>query len=224
MGESARKRKRVETVSDAALFLGISRQRLQEIRRTPAPWWRAELETDEGWDVVGIAVAQSAWHHQAEVDRLKAETPTTEFDVRMQAAELLEAEEAARVKQLDRRKRERLEELAARELVRVEVVRSLLREALGELRRLLDDLPWLFSRQVDPAFAEECYTLEVGKAERVSDLAPLQRAVMKVVEGYQRWLDRIPTEVFEELAAAEETPAAVDVEQATEVSSVRDLF
>jgi len=221
MSESGRKRKRVETVTDAALYLGISRQRLQEIRRTPAPWWQDEMATDAGFDVVGIALAQAAWHHQEQLKKLEAETPRTEFDERMQAAALLEAEEAARVKQLDRQKRERLEQQAAGELVRVEVVRSLLREALGELRRGLDDLPWVFSRQVSPEFADQCYTVEIGKAQAVSDLAPLQRAVMKVVEQYQRYLDRIPAEVFEESQVDLDPPAD---SQGTEAADVRGLF
>ena len=225
MSETGRKRKRVETISDASKFLGISRQRLQEIRRTPAPWWSDELGTDAGFDVVGIAIAQAEWHHQEQLKKLEAEKPRSEFDERMQAAALLEAEEAARVKQLDRQKRERLEQQAAGDLVRVEVVRSLLREALGELRRVLDDLPWVFSQQVDPELAAQCFTVEVSQAAAVSDLAPLQRAVMKVVEQYQRYLDRVPAEVFEEsLAEMAVEEAAEPVQQETEAGDVRGLF
>jgi len=226
MSETGRKRKRVETVSDAALYLGISRQRLQEMRRAPAPWWSGEMVTDAGFDVVGIAIAQAEWHHSEQLKKLEAEKPQSEFDERMQAAALLEAEEAARVKQLDRQKRERLEQQAAGELVRVEVVRSLLREALGELRRVLDDLPWVFSQQVDPKFAEQCFSVEVSQAQAVSDLAPLQRAVMKVVEQYQRYLERVPAEVFEEsmaeLAAVKES--VEPSQQEVEAVNVRSLF
>jgi hypothetical protein len=186
----------VKTQGDAAAFLGISPQRLQEMRRLPSPWWQPELSNDEGWDVVGIAVAQCQYHE----DRIDDNSGL----LRKQEAELQKVEEEAQIKRLDRQKRERVEAEAAGLLVRVEVVQSLLSEANGELRRLLDDVPFVMSQQVPPEVLPLVYVDE-STVDEISKLSLLQRVLLKVTEGYQRWLDRVPEEVFdgvEEEAAA----------------------
>jgi len=187
-GVSNRDRKRVKTQADAAALLGISPQRLQEMRRIRSPWWKDELCNEDGWDVVGIAVAQCLWHEDKNDDDGIA--------VRRQSAELQKLEEEAANKRLDRVKKERAEAIAEGSLVRSEVVRSLLSEALGELRRLIDDVPFVMSQQVPPEFLPLIF-VDDSEVKEVSKLAPLQRVLLKVTESYQRWLERVPEEVFE---------------------------
>ena len=186
-GVSTRDRKRVKQQAEAAGLLGISPQRLQEMRRL-APWWKPDLSNEQGWDVVGIAVAQCMFHEDKADDE--------GFALRRQSAELAKVEEEAAIKRLDRQKRERVEAEAEGSLVRVEVVQSLLSEALGELRRLIDDVPFVMSQQVPAEVLPFVYVDETTIKE-VSKLSPLQRSLLKVTESYQRWLDRVPEEVFE---------------------------
>ena len=185
-GVSTRDRKRVKTQVDASALLGISPQRLQEMRRL-APWWKPELSNDLGWDVVGIAVAQCQYHED-KVDDGSAL-------LRRQDAELKKVEEEAAIKRLDRQRKERVEAEAAGQLVRVEVVKSLLAESLGELSRLVDDVPYVMSQQVPPEVLPFVYVDE-SLVKELSKLAPLQRVMIKVRETFQRWLDRVPEEVF----------------------------
>jgi hypothetical protein len=189
-GVSSRDRKRVKTQADAAALLGISPQRLQEMRRpqTQTPWWTQDLCNEDGWDVVGIAVAQCMWHDNKADD--------SDFVNRKQAAELQKIEEEAANKKLDRQKKERAEAIAEGSLVNVDTVQSLLSEALGELRRLIDDVPYVMSTQVPAEVLPYVYVDET-QVKEVSKLSPLQRVLLKVTEGYQRWLDRVPEEVFE---------------------------
>jgi hypothetical protein len=156
--------------------------------RRLAPWWKPELCDDLGWDVVGIAVAQCQYH--------EAKADDGESRRRMEAAELQRAEEEAAIKRLDRQKRERVEQESAGQLVRVDVVQSLLCEANGELRRLIDDVPYTMSTQVPPEVVPWVYVNDALVVE-VSKLSLLQRVLLKVTESYQRWLDRVPEEVFE---------------------------
>lgn len=186
-GVSSRDRDRVKTQAAAAGLLGISPQRLQEMRRL-APWWKEELCNDGGWDVVGIAVAQCQYHE----DRVDDGSAI----LRRQEAELQKVEEEAQIKRLDRVRKERVEAEAAKLLVRVEVVQSLISEALGELRRLIDDVPFVMSQQVPPDVLPYVWVDDSGVNE-VSKLAPLQRVLLKVTENFQRWLDRVPEEVFD---------------------------
>ena len=190
-GGSDRDRKRVQTQGDAAGLLGISPQRLQDMRKV-APWWRPELKNDEGWDVVGIALAQWEYHQEPTGDDLGSE-----LQKRTAAAKISELEETAQIKALERQKRERIEAQEAGQLVRVDVVQSLLAEALGELRRQLDDVPYNFAQQCPPEFQSLVWVEELFAQQELSKLAPLQRIMLKVVEDYQRWLDRVPEEVFE---------------------------
>ena len=192
--QSTRDRKRVKTQSDASDLLGLSPQRLQDMRKH-APWWREELKNEDGWDVVGIALAQYGYHQES-VDTAAAEQ---ELVRRKQIAATTEAEQIAEIKILERVKRERIEAQEEGSLIRVETVRSLLAEALGMLRRSMDDVPYVFSQQVPPEFQALVFTIDEAFAKSVAELAPLQRIVMKVCEDYQRWLDRIPDEVFEGL-------------------------
>jgi hypothetical protein len=115
---------------------------------------------------------------------------------RIRDAELLKAEEEAAIRSLDRQRKQREEAESERSLVRVDVVSSLLAEALGELRRLIDDVPFVVSRQVPAEVLPYVYVDETHVKE-LSRLSPLQRALLKVTEGYQRWLDRIPEDVFQ---------------------------
>jgi hypothetical protein len=177
----------VKQQAEAAALLGISPQRLQEMRRL-APWWKPDLSNEQGWDVVGIAVAQCMFHDDKGDDE--------GFAQRRQSAELAKVEEEAAIKRLDRQKRERVEAEAEGSLVRVEVVQSLLSEALGELRRLIDDVPFVMSQQV-PAEVLPFVFVDETTIKEVSKLSPLQRSLLKVTESYQRWLDRVPEEVFE---------------------------
>lgn len=186
-GVSTRDRRRVKTQGDAAAFLGISPQRLQEMRRI-APWWAAVFSNEDGWDIVGIAVAQCQYHEDRVVDNAGS--------VRKQEAELQKLEEEAQIKRLDRQKRERVEAETAGLLVRVEVVQSLLSEALGELRRLIDDVPFSMSQQVPPEVLPFVFVDETTVQE-ISRLSVLQRLLLRVTESYQRWLDRVPEEVFD---------------------------
>lgn len=195
-GVSSRDRKRVKTQADAAALLGIAPQRLQEMRRLPSPWWREELCNEQGWDVVGIAIAQVEFHaEKVEDDGGRAK--------RIADAEVVRAEEEARIKALDRAKKERVEAEAEGSLVNVDVVRTLLSEALGELRRLIDDVPFAMSRQV-PAEVLPYVYVDEEEVKEVSKLSPLQRQMLKVTETYERWLERIPEDVF---ALEEEQPA-----------------
>jgi hypothetical protein len=116
--------------------------------------------------------------------------------LRRQDAELKKVEEEATIKRLDRQKRERVEAEAAGQLVRVEVVKSLLAESLGELSRLVDDVPYVMSQQVPPEVLPFVYVDE-SLVKELSKLAPLQRVMIKVRETFQRWLDRVPEEVFD---------------------------
>jgi hypothetical protein len=120
----------------------------------------------------------------------------SDFVNRKQAAELQKIEEEAANKKLDRQKKERAEAIAEGSLVNVDTVQSLLSEALGELRRLIDDVPYVMSTQVPAEVLPYVYVNET-QVKEVSKLSPLQRVLLKVTEGYQRWLDRVPEEVFE---------------------------
>jgi hypothetical protein len=72
----------------------------------------------------------------------------------------------------------------------------LLAESLGELSRLVDDVPYVMSQQVPPEVLPFVYVDE-SLVKELSKLAPLQRVMIKVRETFQRWLDRVPEEVFD---------------------------
>ena len=172
--EILRARGRVKTQNEAAGLLGISPQRLQDMRRN-APWWRDELG-DGGWDVVGIALAQAEFHHRP-ADDLDEQIAT-----RKKLAVIEELEETAKVRRLEREKRERVEAQAARELVQVQVVQALLSEALSELRSAIEDLPHVFFAELPPELQQH--------------QSRLRSLIDQACDNYQRWLDRVPSELF----------------------------
>lgn len=188
-------RKRTKSVSEAALLLGISRSRLQQMRRE-ASWWRDDLGwidgtgEGDGIDVVGVALAQAEHHHHQELKKHQSTDEDARHQQRMNDLEYRAALENAEIKTLERRKRRRIEDREEKLTVGAETVVLFQREALAELRRLQDDLPWVFSRQVPAEFVHWCYTMEPEEAQRLDDLAPLQRAMLKIVESFDRWLNR----------------------------------
>lgn len=57
----------VPSMADAALMLRVTQRRLKEMQK--APWWKPEMQTGNGWDVVAIAVAQQAAETQKTMSR-----------------------------------------------------------------------------------------------------------------------------------------------------------
>lgn len=182
----SRDRKRVETVIEAAEFLGVSRSRLQEMRRE-APWWFEDLHTRDGFDVVGIARAQCEFALRRELSTASASATEQE---QIASAAVTEAVETARIKTLERQKRERVELVEAKALVSADVVCGLFSEVLAELRTQLSDLAYRFGRQVPPELQSLVY-------ESDDRPALLQRMVAEVAAGYEDYLDLIASEIFE---------------------------
>lgn len=184
----------MKTAAEAAAFLGVSRTRVNQFVRE-SPWWSAALKTADGWDVVGIAVAQAEWHaaNKPAAERA-ADSGALE---RIAAAEELEAIESARCKTLERMKRERVELEHSRQLVSAEIVTSLMREMLAEIRRAFDDVAFVLSQQVSPDVLPVVFVEETLHAGDVSKMAPLQRIIAERIEQYQMWLDMISVDIFE---------------------------
>jgi len=183
-------RKRVETVTDAADYLGVSRQRLQQFQKE-SPWWEDWFRSGEGFDVVAIALAQAEWHWSQASGR-EATATTTAEEQQIAAAAVTEAVESAKIKSLERQKRERIEAIEGGRLVAVEIAAGLISEALAELRVQIEDLPYRFSRQV-PDELKSLVFLDGDSGE----VALLQRMVKGVVDGFAAYLDLISDEMFD---------------------------
>ena len=54
-------RRRVPTAVEAAKFLGVSRQRVQQYTCGESGWPHDDLRTAEGFGVVSIALAKEGW-------------------------------------------------------------------------------------------------------------------------------------------------------------------
>ena len=184
-------RRRADSVTDAASFLGVSRQRLQQFQKE-SPWWLDEFRSSEGFDVVGIALAQQEWHLRDEFSRAAATSTTpTATEERIAEANEVEAVESARIKRLERRKRERIEAVEGKRLVPASVAVSFASESQAELRVQLTDLAYRFWLQCPDEFKPLVFS------EDESQPAVLQLLVEGVVEGYEAFLEMAGDEMFD---------------------------
>jgi hypothetical protein len=179
---------RIPSQKDAAAMMRITPRRLREIEKE-SPWWTADMRTEEGYDVVGIAVAQLSYSTdanealpQAEKDALKAR----ELRAKTQREEFLAME--AEVKAWRAQKQREQEQ---KNILPFDVYTQFVRELLGMLRSRLDDLPFQLSRQASPAQRSLIYVPE-AKQKKPADAAPLQKMIAKLQADLEEWLRTDP--------------------------------
>lgn len=198
MAEEKRKEIRVESQSEAARNLGLKRTNFQRIARERPGWWREEFHTVEGYDVVGIALARQDYLLRRELaTATKEKDAESEHEVEVRKAEIAEARAKARIAELEVMKRVRVEREKERSLINAEKVKSYHGEMLGEVRRLWLNFCYGLSRGLPPEVVPYVYVDEhVWKGKDISLAAPAQRAVLKIVDDFQAWLDRISVDIF----------------------------
>lgn len=170
-------------------MLRITPRRLRDMETT-SPWWVADLRTEEGYDVVGIAIGQLSYSTDAnealpaaEKDALKARTLRAET----QRAEFLCQEAEVKAWRAMRDK-----EIELKNILPADVFAQFIRECLGMMRSRLDDLPFQLSRQASAAQKPLVYVPE-NKQKKPSDAAPLQKMVSKLLADFEEWLNTDPT-------------------------------
>lgn len=190
-------RKRIVQTAEAAALLGITTSRLRSMPGE-CGWWDDALRTSEGFDVVGIAIAQT----RAEAARKVgiSTTTTTASEEKIEAANVTIAVESAASKTLDRRAKERKDLREENEVVLTEVVKRCLSEAFRGLLKELQDLPFVFSQQVPGEFGDLVYIAGSRLESEDSEVDPalLQELVQDVIEGYGQLLDMAASEIFDD--------------------------
>lgn len=180
---------RIESQKDAAAMLRIDPRRLRQMEEG-SPWWTADMRTEEGYDVVGIAVAQLSFSTDAnealpaaEKDALKARQLRAET----QRAEFLCQEAEVKAWRAMRDK-----EIELKNILPADVFAQFVRECLGMMRSRLEDLPFQLSRQASAAQKPLVYVPE-NKIKKPGDAAPLQKMVAKLLADFEEWLSTDPT-------------------------------
>ena len=180
---------RIESQKEAAAMLRITPRRLRDME-TSSPWWVADMRTEEGYDVVGIAVAQLSFSTDAnealpaaEKDALKA---------RQLRAETLRAEFLCQEAEVKAWRAMRDKEIEQKNILPADVFAQFVRECLGMMRSRLDDLPFQLSRQASTAQKPLVYVPE-AKIKKPADAAPLQKMIAKLLADFEEWLSTDPT-------------------------------
>lgn len=180
---------RISSQKDAAAMLRITPRRLRDMEQS-SPWWTADMRTDDGYDVVGIAVAQLSFSTdanealpQAEKDALKA---------RQLRAETQRAEFLAQEAEVKSWRAQLAKEEEQRNILPADVYAQFVRELLGMIRTRLDDLPFQLSRQASPAQRPLVFVAP-AKQKKPSDAAPLQKLIAKLQSDVEEWLNADPT-------------------------------
>lgn len=170
-------------------MMRITPRRLRDMEQS-SPWWTADMRTAEGYDVVGIAVAQLSYSTdanealpQAEKDALKA---------RELRAETLRAEFLAQEAEVRAWRAQRQKEEEQKNVLPADVYAQFVRELLGMIRSRLDDLPYQLSRQASPAQRPLIFVPE-EKQKKPNDAAPLQKLIAKLQSDIEEWLNADPT-------------------------------
>jgi hypothetical protein len=181
---------RIASQKDSAGMLRITPRRLREMESGPSPWWVADLRTEEGYDVVGIAVAQLSFSTDAnealpaaEKDALKA---------RQLRAETLRAEFLAQEAEVKAWRAQKQKETEQGNILPADVYGQFVRELLGMMRSRLDDLPFQLSRQASAAQKTLIYVPE-NKQKKAGAAAPLQKMIAKLMADVEEWLAADPT-------------------------------
>lgn len=179
---------RIESQKTAAAMLRITPRRLRQMQED-APWWTADLRTDEGFDVVGIAVAQLSYSTDAnealpaaERDALKARALRAET----LRAEFLSQEAEIKAWWAIQKKEEKL-----RNILPADVYSQFVRELLGMMRTRIEDIPFELSRRASPAQKALVY-VPPAKVKKPGDAAPLQRMIEKMLAEFEEWFAADP--------------------------------
>ncbi len=181
---------RIESQKDAAAMLRITPRRLRDME-TSSPWWTADMRTEEGYDVVGIAVAKLSFSTDAnealpaaEKDALKARQVRAET----QRAEFLCQEAEVKAWRAIRDK-----EIEQKNILPANVYSQFVRECLGMMRSRLEDIPFQLSRQASSA-QKPLVFVEEKKIKKPGDAAPLQKMITKLLKDFEEWLSTDPTQ------------------------------
>lgn len=181
---------RIVSQKDSAGMLRITPRRLREMESGPAPWWVAGLRTDEGYDVVGIVLAQIG--HSTEANGALPAEEKDALKARQLRAETLRAEFLATEAGVKSWRAEKLKETEQGNILPADVYGQFVRELLGMLRSRLDDLPFQLSRQASAAQKLLIYVPE-AKQKKAGDAAPLQKMIAKLMADVEEWLATDPT-------------------------------
>lgn len=180
---------RIESQKDAAAMLRITPRRLRDME-TSSPWWVADMRTDGGYDVVGIAVAQLSYSTDANESLPAAEKDA--LKARQLRAETLKAEFLAQEAEVKAWRAQKQKELEQGNILPADVYAQFVRELLGMMRSRLDDLPFQLNRQASAAQRPLIYVPE-NKQKKPSDAAPLQKMIAKLMADVEEWLATDPT-------------------------------
>lgn len=180
---------RIQSQKDAAAMLRISPRRLRDME-TSSPWWIADLRTEEGYDVVGIAVGQLSYSTDA-----NGSLPAAEKDAlkaRELRAETMRSEFLCQEAEVKAWRANKQKEIEQGNILPADVYGQFVRELLGMLRSRLDDLPFQLSRQASAAQRTLIYVPE-NKQKKAGDASPLQKMISKLMSDVEEWLATDPT-------------------------------
>jgi hypothetical protein len=180
---------RIESQKDAAAMLRITPRRLREME-TSSPWWVADMRTEEGYDVVGIAVGQLSFSTDANESLPAAEKDA--LKARGLRAETLRAEFMAQEAEVKAWRAQKQKETEQGNILPADVFAQFVRELLGMLRSRLDDLPFQLSRQASASQKPLIYVPE-HKQKKAVNAAPLQKMIAKLLGDVEEWLATDPT-------------------------------
>lgn len=169
-------------------MLRVSDRRLREY--AAAPWWRPELRTAQGYDVVAISRAQQSYIAEHFSGALTPEQ-TRELKSRQLAAKT-EREEAEReLVQLRLAEARIKSDRQHGNILPADIYAEFCRELLGMIRAGLEDLPYRLSREASPAVRSFVY-VPPEKIRSDKDIAPVQREIQKLITAIEGWLKEDP--------------------------------
>lgn len=180
---------RIQSQKDAAAMMRISPRRLRDME-TSSPWWIADMRTEEGYDVVGIAVAQLSYSTDANESMPAAEKEA--LKARQVRAETLREEYLAQEAEVRAWRAIKQKETEQGNILPADVYGQFVRELLGMLRSRLADLPFQLSRQASAAQKPLVYVAE-NKQKKPGHAAPLQKMIAKLMGDVEEWLATDPT-------------------------------
>lgn len=179
---------RIKSQKDAAAMMRITPRRLREIE-TGAPWWLQDMRTDDGYDIVAIAVAQV----RAVVDLPRSEDSAERGALKSRElrAETIRAEFLAQEAEIRAWRAQRLKDEEQRNVLPADVYEQFVRELLGMMRTKIESLPFELSRRVPPAAKKYIFVSE-SQIKKQKDAAPLQRMIDKMLSEFEEWFAADP--------------------------------
>lgn len=179
---------RIAVQKEAAAMLRITPRRLRQMEEE-SPWWTEDMRTEEGFDVVGIAVAQLSYSTDANEAMPAAEKEA--LKARQIRAKTMKEEFLCKEAEVKAWRAERQKQIDEKNILQVDVYAQFVRELLGMTRTKIEDIPFQLSKRASPTQKPLVY-VPPQKIKKPNDAAPLQRMIDKALEEIEEWFKKEP--------------------------------